>query len=68
MPVERLSPKVGSIPAFHSVQQNINSLFSLVLYDLQKRFEVMHPERGHVYNKPEEDNRVTEKPHDVLST
>ena len=26
MPVERLSPKVGSIPAFYSVQQNINSL------------------------------------------
>ena len=25
MPVERLSPKVGSIPAFHSVQQNINN-------------------------------------------
>ena len=41
---------------------------SLVLYDLQNRFEVMHPERGHVYKKPEEDNRVTEKPHDVLST
>ena len=26
MPVERLSPKVGSVPAFHYVQQNISSL------------------------------------------
>ena len=33
-----------------------------------KRFEVMDPIRGHVYNKPEEDNRVTEKQHDELST
>ena len=42
---------------------------TLVLYyiDLQ-RFEVMDPIRGHVYNKPEEDNRVTDKPHDELST
>ena len=32
MPVERLSPKVGSIPAFHSVQQNINSLLKYFPY------------------------------------
>ena len=32
MPVERLSPKVGSIPAFHYVQQNINSLLKYFLY------------------------------------
>ena len=32
MPVERLSPKVGSIPAFHSVQQNINSLLKYFQY------------------------------------
>ena len=29
---ERLSPKVGSIPAFHSVQQNINSLLKYFPY------------------------------------
>ena len=32
MPVKRLSPKVGSIPAFHSVQQNINSLLKYFPY------------------------------------
>ena len=32
MPVERLNPKVGSIPAFHSVQQNINSLLKYFPY------------------------------------
>ena len=32
MPVERLSPKVGSIPAFHFVQQNINSLLKYFQY------------------------------------
>ena len=32
VPVERLSPKVGSIPAFHSVQQNINSLLKYFPY------------------------------------
>ena len=32
MPVERLSTKVGSIPAFHSVQQNINSLLKYFPY------------------------------------
>ena len=32
MPVERLSPKVGSIPAYHSVQQNINSLLKYFPY------------------------------------
>ena len=32
MPIERLSPKVGSIPAFHSVQQNINSLLKYFPY------------------------------------
>ena len=32
MPVERLSPKAGFIPAFHSVQQNINSLFKYFPY------------------------------------
>ena len=32
MPVERLSPKVGSIPAFHPVQQNINSLLKYFPY------------------------------------
>ena len=32
MPVERLSPKVGSILAFHSVQQNINILLKYFPY------------------------------------
>ena len=32
MPVERLSPEAGSVPAFHSVQQNINSLLKYFPY------------------------------------
>ena len=32
MSVERLSPKVGSIPAFHSVQPNISSLLKYFPY------------------------------------
>ena len=50
----------------HFQTTNVRKLSFITL--TYRRFEVMDPIRGHVYNKPEEDNRVTEKPHDELST
>ena len=50
MPVEKLSPKFGSIPAFHSVQQNINSLLKYFPYVYMHLSEQNRTEQKRTYS------------------